>query len=910
MSAAQERRPRLASLETRYRSRVALKYENVEFLGLPYLREERPLRLEEIYVPLSLTREPDGERMHVPKALEDAKHLVVLGDPGSGKSTLIKVLAYSFARMVPTQFSKHFGELIPIPIILRDYNVSGWKEPLDLLRDYAATLEEALRGEVTSGWLLAKLRSGQGVLLVDGLDEVGRLDDRKLVREVIQLLLWEMPDSLAVVTTRAVGYEEAPLDAPLSYSTASSGGRPMPVYGVPAKCAFQRFRIAPFSPEEIDHFVTRWYTAREREQAQREKSLQSFRAALAANERIRALASNPFLLTLMALIHRVTAALPSGRVKLYDRVAEVYLETIQRFRGLQSYDAPLEHMKRWLGEVGWQMQNRRAQQGQDEPLASRSEVLLWLAAAMSDDSEQPTQDAERFLEYVRARSGLLIEQGNGRFGFVHLTFQEYFAAWKLRALLRRFDELIHICSNYVSDSRWHETLVLLFELLAEFPGAGDDLVDALEKASSGQSDPVQWSVFFQLLIEDSQSGLSRAAVMRVASFALSTGATTSSSVWRGNFFGLPTERVWELGHPWVEQRLWNADPSEVEEHFFEYAGWIEGEKWADELAHFVEKRGQLPWATKHVMAVVSKGKLPSIAAWAFERLDLSNWLSGSFPLHPTPSYYALDSLIELSNRSANHRLLAELGALGAVLRVEGLKREIVAALSGRAHPALRREPGPAYRKAYLGGGIPVLGMHTLPEVPNMLLLTFVVAREHAAKNATGGSMLMQPFVLRPVAGFTPTVTHGRSWITSLSERLALQPHVSESELSALISKLHGWRNSTDDWTRVLAVTSLVALGEGSPEMVIARSELFNRILRDEHDFSVPSDLMTCLPEANRQIAEGLRLLTMGTLEHWVDDQWFDNSLRDDPRHPAFLLCASPPLFFERLRQGIDAFVHT
>ena len=68
---------------------LAQRFREVEFLGLPSLKEERRVQLNDIYVPLRLTwdfgarRDPD-KTFYVPEALEKQKQIVVLGDPGSG----------------------------------------------------------------------------------------------------------------------------------------------------------------------------------------------------------------------------------------------------------------------------------------------------------------------------------------------------------------------------------------------------------------------------------------------------------------------------------------------------------------------------------------------------------------------------------------------------------------------------------------------------------------------------------------------------------------------------------------------------------------------------------------------------------------------------------------------------------
>ena len=71
------------------------------------------------------------------------------------------------------------------------------------------------------------------------------------------------------------------------------------------------------------------------------------------------LARVPNLLTMMALIHRNRATLPNGKALLYEDIAQAYLKTIDEFGQIAEFTDSLQDMKRWLGEVGLKMQQRR-----------------------------------------------------------------------------------------------------------------------------------------------------------------------------------------------------------------------------------------------------------------------------------------------------------------------------------------------------------------------------------------------------------------------------------------------------------------------------------------------------------------------------------------------------------------------
>jgi internalin A len=187
----------------------------------------------------------------------------------------------------------------------------------------------------------------------------------------------------------------------------------------------------------------------------------------------------------MALIHRVRRRLPHGRILLFEQIAEAYLEAIDAYRKIPS-EFSLKEKKRWLAYIGYRMQARRGEQEKKRPnepvreiLVEREEVRAWLLEVMNASAGKPNPEvADRFLEHIGQRSGLLLPRGEGLFAFTHLSFQEYFAACHLEEQItsRRWakgqigpDEHPNPgdLALYAIQSTWRESLILLFELLAE-----------------------------------------------------------------------------------------------------------------------------------------------------------------------------------------------------------------------------------------------------------------------------------------------------------------------------------------------------------------------------------------------------------------------------------------------------------
>lgn len=99
----------------------------------------------------------------------------------------------------------------------------------------------------------------------------------------------------------------------------------------------------------------------------------------------------------------------------------------------------------------------------------------------------PRSAAESFLDDVRRESSLLLDQGGRKFGFIHLTFQEYLAAVALVDLAPLdVAPLIDALAPHVGDdqeSSWHEVALLAIGLLSSRheDAAGAALVELLAR---------------------------------------------------------------------------------------------------------------------------------------------------------------------------------------------------------------------------------------------------------------------------------------------------------------------------------------------------------------------------------------------------------------------------------------------
>ena len=96
---------------------------------------------------------------------------------------------------------------------------------------------------------------------------------------------------------------------------------------------------------------------------------------------------------------------------------------------------------------------------------------------------------EEFLDFVGRRSGLFLPRAEGRYAFIHLSFQEYFAAVALKRDVTGIDWargrrsplgfVREDLAGWAEQSVWRETFVFLFELLAPKRDWYADLLDCV-----------------------------------------------------------------------------------------------------------------------------------------------------------------------------------------------------------------------------------------------------------------------------------------------------------------------------------------------------------------------------------------------------------------------------------------------
>ncbi|GBC61056.1 hypothetical protein DENIS_2016 [Desulfonema ishimotonii] len=404
-----------------------------------------------------LARQARMERISAQRMINDHDRLVLLGDPGSGKTTLVNFLTHVMAcagtekepdacvECLKKAGKWELGSLFPLRIILREF--AAWVEKdKDRKSDIGAFLRSILNEDGYSDELWEFIHEGLQntevpfLVFFDGLDEVPATIRQQVVK-TINAFAETYQHNRYVVTCRIYAYTDQAFRLR----------------------GFRQTVLAPFSEEQISHFIDAWYgelAAQKRmKRADAERLAEGLKSAISDSDLL-ALAERPLIMTVMALLHTSYGQLPEDRVELYRWAVELLFRRWKgQVKGEKSLMAALDMPQLRMSdlEAGLYHVAFYAHSGHSHSKGTADipeEVLLKQLKPYIGSWDK----AEIFVRYIRERAGLLIRHKTDAYTFPHRTFQEFMAACHITGLKEYPSEAAKLIRE--DPDRWRIVFVL------------------------------------------------------------------------------------------------------------------------------------------------------------------------------------------------------------------------------------------------------------------------------------------------------------------------------------------------------------------------------------------------------------------------------------------------------------------
>ena len=423
----------------------------LKIVGIRIEKERRP-KITDAYVPIKLVAEHDSlqHAVSVEQVVRDNVYNLVLGDPGAGKSTILDYLTIEYTKPAPRTKSRlHFlSFLVPFkrrpssscPIYLPLRRCLQNNETLldDILDPTTEILPTAVRKKMPKNFIGRCLDRKRAILLLDGLDEVADEAAYKSAVQKVNDFVQLYPGNKVIVTCRYAGWR---------------GG---------LHRDFQVFTVLPLDSQQQQDFIHKWYAAiyqytaygtpqtKSNIQKHAEEEANELLSLLRVKDRLRELASNPLILSLICLVYKQEQNLPRGRAALYEECLKVLLGHWDREDKALAQKVPTtEQKKLLLRRVAYRMHSNGIKE------VDRDILEQWVSEFLPDVGSQIVP--AEIVRQIEVRSGLMVERSIDKLTFSHLTFQEFLVVDYFKV-----EQYENIPLTHITDwSSWREPILLM-----------------------------------------------------------------------------------------------------------------------------------------------------------------------------------------------------------------------------------------------------------------------------------------------------------------------------------------------------------------------------------------------------------------------------------------------------------------
>lgn len=458
--------------EEKYREQVGARHG---YISAPNLSSAKKTPLDDLYVGSTFNRfRPRHEHLGDGGVLNQIKddefmarinRSVLLGNPGGGKSTFSLRVCHSLA----TRYHDRLvggRSLTPILVVLRDYGGEKKLHHRSILEFIEVTANSKYQLKPPQNAMEYLLLNGRALVVFDGLDELLDASYRREISADVESFASLYPATPILVTSREVGYDQAPLD----------------------KRTFVAYRINEFDDSQVAEYAKKWF--RTDEDFTAEQNAEMAESFLRESESVQDLRSNPLILGLMCNIYRGESYIPRNRPGVYEKCALMLFDRWDRSRHLDvqfTFEDKLNPVMKYL--AFWIYSDPKLQTGVTESKLI-DKATEYLHKRLYDDVDLARKVAREFIEFCRGRAWVFTDTGSTADGellyqFTHRTFLEYFTAAQLIRVHPTPADLAPVLVPRIEKEEWDIVAQLAFQLQNNnVEGAGDQLLSAVLKRAA------------------------------------------------------------------------------------------------------------------------------------------------------------------------------------------------------------------------------------------------------------------------------------------------------------------------------------------------------------------------------------------------------------------------------------------
>jgi DNA replication protein DnaC len=437
--------------------------------------------------PVHQMRMRDKTRRTAQSWLAQNPKSILLGEPGSGKTSLLRFVALDLLSEEPrlSELAQRFDTYLPVWVPF-----GLWTSMISAMPTAANSLMDMLqlwfrKWDEMRLWPLVEkaLSDDRLLLLVDGLDEWTNVSAGKIALEKLQVFVsqHEVP---IITTSRPLGFNKL---------------------GMPT-AGWQVAQLADFSKPQQEELVRTWFkywarntlyseTTKENELASRVTGMcEEFLAELATSTDIADLARVPLLLVLLIYNWLQKSKLPRNRFKAYDQMIDHLIVERPRRRRVDAgqpadilHGLTTEEIKIVLANLAYFIQCENPEGVVTDDIA-RNTIKNYLqdnVFGFGLEAAEAKSYSEMLIEAGEASLGLIVRKSPQEVGFYHRSFLEYLAACYISRL--PLQKQLDLVRARFTDPQWQQVVLALLQRTER----ASDVEELIRTIKNNVSNPVE-----------------------------------------------------------------------------------------------------------------------------------------------------------------------------------------------------------------------------------------------------------------------------------------------------------------------------------------------------------------------------------------------------------------------------------